>query len=107
MVYPEMDDYDVYIYEHPKAFKVTENYYIVNGYDDAIYEPEFDTIRITNDGIHKFYIVTESTDLIYEDECIAKLLNYKLSKAKEEYEKFGETIKNFSTNRYAVTRKMI
>jgi hypothetical protein len=107
MVYPEMDDYDVYIYEHPKAFKVTESYYILNGYADAIYEPEFDTIRITNDEIPKFYIVTESTDLIYEDECIAKLLNHKLSKAKEAYEKFGETIKNFSTTKYAVTRKMI
>jgi hypothetical protein len=84
---------------------VTENYYIVNGYDDAIYEPEFDTIRITNDGIHKFYIVTESTDLIYEDECIAKLLNYKLAKAKEEHEKLGESIKNFSTAGYSVRRK--
>jgi hypothetical protein len=107
MVYPEMDDYGVYVYEYPKAIKVKENYYFLNEYDDAMYEPEFDTIRITDDEIPKFYVVTENFDLIYEDECITKLLNHKLIKAKEEHEKLSESIKNFSTTSYSVTRKMI
>lgn len=107
MVYPELDNNDVYIYEHPKAIKTEENYYILNEHDDVIYEPEFDTIRITNDEIPKFYIVTENLDLIYEDECITKLLNHKLIKAKKEHEKFCETIKNFSTSSYSVSREMI
>lgn len=107
MVYPEIDDYDVYVYEYHKAIKMKENYYFLNKYDDVMYEPEFDTIRITDDEIPKFYIVTENSDLIYEDECITKLLNHKLIKAKEEYEKLGESIKNFSTSSYQVSRKMI
>jgi hypothetical protein len=111
MVYPEMDDYDVCVYEHPKAIKVKENYYILNEnsilYNERMYEPEFDTIRITDDANHAFYIVTENLDLIYEDECITKLLNHKLIKAKEEHEKLGESIKNFSTTSYSITRKMI
>ncbi len=107
IVYPEMDDYDVYVYEHPKAIKVKENCYFLNEYDDVTYEPEFDTIRITDNEISKFYIVTENLDLIYEDECITKLLNHKLIKAKKEYEKLGESIKNFSTTSYSVRRKMI
>lgn len=107
MIYPEMDDYGVYVYEYPKAIKVKENYYFLNEYDDVMYEPEFDTIRITDDEIPKFYVVTENLDLIYEDECITKLLNHKLIKAKEEHEKLGESIKNFSTTSYSVTRKMI
>ena len=106
-----MDDYDVCVYEHPKAIKVKENYYILNEnsilYNERMYEPEFDTIRITDDANHAFYIVTENLDLIYENECITKLLNYKLIKAKEEYEKFGESIKNFSTCSYSVSREMI
>ena len=111
MVYPEMDDYDVYVYEHPNAIKVKENYYILNEnsrlYNDRLYVPEFDTIRITDDEIPKFYIVTENLDLIYEDECITKLLNHKLSRANKDYEKFGEMIKNFSTRSYSVSRQMI
>jgi hypothetical protein len=111
MVYPEIDDYDVYVYEHPKAIKVKENYYILNEnsilYNDRMYEPEFDTIRITNDENPKYYIITENLDLIYEDECITKLLNHKLILAKEEYERIGESIKNFSTSNYQVRRKMM
>ena len=106
-VYPEIDDREVDVYEYHKAIKVKENYYFLNEYDDVTYEPEFDTIRITDDEIPKFYIVTKNLDLIYEDECITKLLNHKLIKAKEEYEKLGEYIKNFSTTSYSVTRKMI
>lgn len=111
IVYTEIDDYDVYIYEHPKAINVKEHYYILNEdsrwYSDTVYEPEFDTIRITNDEIPKFYIVTKNLDLIYEDECITKLFNHKLSYTKEKYRKFGENIKNFSNRRYSVTREMI
>lgn len=107
MVYPELDNNDVYVYERPKAIKTEENYYILNEHDDVIYEPKFDTIGKTDDEIPKFYIVTENLDLIYEDECIAKLLNHKLIKAKEEYEKLGESIKNFSNRRYSVTREII
>ena len=111
MVYPDIDDNDVYVYEHPKAIKVKENYYILNEnstlYNDRKYEPELDTIRLSDFEDPTFYIVTENKDLIYEDECIKKLLNQKLIIGKEEYEKFGESIKNFSTNRYTVTRKMI
>jgi hypothetical protein len=107
MVDPEIYDYDVYVYEHPKAIKAKENYYFLNEYDDVMYEPEFDTIRITDNENPMFYIVTKNLDLIYEDECITKLLNHKLIKAKEEYEKFGESIKNFSTTSYSVSRRMI
>lgn len=111
MVYPEIDDHDVYVYEHPKAIKTEENYYILNEnsrwYSDTIYEPEFDKIRITNDENPKYYIITKNLDLIYEDECIKKLLNHKFIKAKKEHEKFCETIKNFSTSSYSVSREMI
>jgi hypothetical protein len=105
-VYPEMDDYNVYVYEYPKTIKAKEDYYFLNEYDDTMYEPEFDTIRIT-DEVPSFYIVTENLDFIYEDECITKLLNYKLAKAKEEYVKLGEYIKNFSTSDYLVGRATI
>ena len=111
MVYPEIDDHDVHIYEHPKAIKVKENYYILNEnsilYNDRKYEPEFDTIRISDDENPTFYIVTENLDLNYEDECIKKLLNQKFIIAKEEYERFGKSIKNFSTSSYSVSREMI
>lgn len=106
-IYPDIGDYDVDVYEYSKAIKTQENYYFLNPYDDVIYEPEFDTIRITNDENPIFYIVTENLDPIYEDECIKKLLNHKLDKAKEEYEIIGEFIKNFSTSNYFVSRKMM
>ena len=107
MVYPDIDDYDVYIYEYPKAIKTEENYYFLNPYDDIKYEPEFDTVIISDYTNPMLYIVTENLDPIYEDECMKKLLNHKLILAKEEYERIGKSIKNFSTNNYAVSRKMI
>ena len=106
-IYPEIGDYDVYVYEYPKAIKARENYYFLNPYDDIIYEPEFDTVRISDYANPTLYIVTENLDPIYEDECIKKLLNHKLILAKEEYERIGESIKNFSTNSYQVRRKMM
>ena len=106
-VYPEIDDREVDVYEYPKATKVRENYYFLNEYYDVMYEPEFDTIRITDDEVPSFYIVTENLDLNYEDECIKKLLNQKFIIAKEEYERFGKSIKNFSTSSYSVSREMI
>jgi hypothetical protein len=106
-VYPEIDDREVDVYEYPKATKARENYYFLNEYYDVMYEPEFDTIRITDDEVPSFYIVTENLDPIYEKECITKLLNYKLTKAKEEYVKLGEYIKNFSTSDYLVGRATI
>jgi hypothetical protein len=54
---------------------------------------------------HKTY--TENLDPNYEDECIKKLLNQKFIIAKEEYERFGESIKNFSNSLYSVSRNTI
>ena len=111
MVYLEIDDHDVHVYEYPKAIKDKEHYYILNEnlilYKDRRCLPEFDTIRINDGEESYFYIVTENLDLIYEEECITKLLNHKLIKAKEEYERIGESIKNFSNRYYSVERKTI
>ena len=111
MVFAEIDDHDVHVNEFLKAIKTEENYYIFNEnsifYNDTMYIPKFDTIRMSGREAPYFYIVTENLDLIYEDECITKLLNHKLIRVNKEYEKLGELIKNFSNRHYSVERKII
>lgn len=110
MIESEIDCNNIYIYEHPNAVHVNENNYILspksNRYSNIITESKFDTIRMSFDEHERYYIVTKNLDLIYENECVKKLLDYKVQILKDQLEEYQEMLKRIPTT-YSLERTTI